>query len=164
MIIYGSNLFSRNWICNHKTFLTKSFLWKCLVQTCFLGNDFATIKIFRPKNFWWKFLFQTCFRGNDFATIKHFRPKTFWWKFLFETCLLGNDFATIKILRPKNCMIIFGSNLFSRNWICNHKTFLTKIFLWKFLVQICFRGNGFATIKNFGQKFFYEKCLVQTVF
>jgi len=88
-----------------------------LVQTCFRGNDFATIKNFRPKffdeNFWFKpvfeemilqsskildqkifdeILFQNCFRGNDFATIKNFRPKIFdehfWFKPIFEEMIL----------------------------------------------------------------------------
>ena len=99
------------------------------------------------------FLVRTCLRGNYFASIKKFRPKKFPWKCLVRIYFRGNDFATIKIFRPTNFfMKIFGSNLFSRKWFCHHKKFYTIIFSWKFLVEICFRGNNFAIIKIFDQK------------
>jgi hypothetical protein len=111
-------------------------------------------------------------------------------------------------------MNFFGANLFSRKWFCTQnifgpknfdendwcksvfeefimhtKIFSTKKFSWKFLVQICFRGNDFSqkifldlkillkifgahlfsrkwffTKNNFGPKNFVEKFWCKSVF
>ena len=121
-------------ILQPQKFSEKNFWWKFLIKTCFWGNDFATIKNFQQNNFWWIFLIKTCFRGNDFGTIKNFRPKNFLWKFLAGSCFRGNDFATKKNLDQKNLIYIFGRNLFSRKWFCNHK---------KFWIQKCY-SNKFS--------------------
>ena len=132
MNIYGSNLFARKWLCNHKHF--------------------------RPKIFWWNVLVQTYSRGNDFANIKNFWPKKFCWKFLVQTYSRGNDFATIKICWTKECLLyIFGSNLFPRKWFCNHKKFLYQnifhenVWFTHIPVEIIFQQ-----LKIFDQKIFAD--------
>ena len=96
-------------------------------------------KIFGLKNVSWIFFLWTYPRGNDFATIQNFRPKNFFTK-------------------------IFGMNLFSRKWFCNHKNFRPKNVSWKFLVLTYFRGNDFATINIFDQKMFHENFWYEPIF
>ena len=135
----------------------------------FRGKDFATIKHFRPKNFSQFFFFlQTCFRGNDSATIKNFRPKHFFMKIFSSNLFSRKWFCNYKKFYQNIFMKIFGSNLFSRKWLCNHKKLSTKnflkMFLLKFLVQLGFLGNDFATIKNFRSKNLYDNLWFKPVF
>jgi hypothetical protein len=44
-----------------------------------------------------------------------------------------------KILKQKILLKIFGSNLFLRKWVCNHKKCSTKIFVEKFWYEPVFK-------------------------
>ena len=131
-----------------------------MVRTCFGGNDCATINIFGPNMFWWNFFVRTCFEEMILQSKKNFQ-KQILIKFFVRNRFLRKWFCSPKKFSTKKILMkIFGMNLFSRKWVCNHKKFSNK----NFLVRTYFRGNDFATIKNFRPKLFNEKFWLEPVF
>jgi len=103
--------FPRKLFCNIKKFSTEKFFRKFLVQRCFRGNDFATIKIF-DLNIFIENVWSNLFPRKLFCNNKKFSTNKFFMKILVPRCFPGNDFATIKIFDQKIFVKIFGSQVF----------------------------------------------------
>ena len=161
--LFLPNLFSRKWFCKNKEFSTKKVWWKFLVETCFRGNNLATIKNFRPKNNLISIFIGACFRRNDF-TIQILTVKMFL-KIFGRILFSRKRFCYHKKFSNKIfLMIIFGAHLFSRKWFCNHKKIPTKKFMIRFFYRNLFSRKWFCNNKNFNQKIIVQNFWKEPVF
>ena len=96
---YNVYMFTRKRFCNHKNFASKLF-FKYWVQTCFRGNDFATINHFLTKKQLMKNYGAKLFSRKWFWTIKHFGPKIVWRKIWCKPASDETILHTKKNFRP----------------------------------------------------------------
>ena len=186
---FHSNLFSKNWFLKHKNSWPNVLPKFGFVQSCFRGNDFATIKIFQQKNFfkiffhpnrfsrkWFcnhqncrlkiflNFFYANLFSNKRFCNHKNSWPKCFVKIFFVQYWFRGNDFASIENFQPKIFFkIFFHPNRFSRKWFCNHKNCGLKTFLIFFYANL-FSNKWFCIHKNSWLKCFVKIFFVQSCF